>query len=40
LEEKESLNKLLNDALEQDIGTQHLVEARKMIWDQIFHVMD
>jgi hypothetical protein len=39
-EEKKNLNKLLEDTLEKMVGTQHLVETRKILWDQIIHVMD
>jgi hypothetical protein len=35
-----NLKKLLEDALEQTIGTQHLVEMRKILWDQIIYVID
>jgi hypothetical protein len=40
IKEKESLSKLLEDTLEQTVGTQHLVEARQILWDQIIQVMD
>jgi hypothetical protein len=40
LEEKQNLNKLLEDALEQTIDTQHLVEVRQILWDQIISIMD
>jgi len=40
IKEKESLSKLLEDTLEQIVGTQHLIEARQLLWDQIIQVME
>jgi len=40
IKEKESLSKLLEDTLGQTTGTQHLVEAEKILWDQIIQVME
>jgi hypothetical protein len=40
IKEKERLTKILEDTLEQTIGTQHLVEARQILWDKIIQVME